>query len=678
MATLGRWTGGAQTQGNLPETWTAPNGLFPTEARNDSSAYSFASATSTLTLPSSGLADGYLVVFYFQYEDTSNGRFNPQMRAIQASGTGTFVSSSTGGYNRDTSEDRSYVRGFAFVDGPSASSTIQIQWKADTDDSTGGTVESCLDVIPLYYSDVAVYSSTDSSLYGGTTPNQVTGWSGTDGASITLASNTVSLTGDNKRYLAFGSQFYEGRGGRTQRWFGFREDGTKDDESKAVAYYRSTSVDEVGGFYSNIYETSTATVTLDHFCYRGDGVAAGQGGADIDGSTPSVGSHSWVVLELNDSAEVFKSGDSVGSQNISVTGPVDINAARDVAVNDSASFTKASDTAIDAAVAMDALAGANVSVAQETVGVTSRWTAYSRFTVNGTEDDNTRHGNYLRNNQGSLDTFGWSANLLSFVSLSAGDDLGLSVQELAGGEDGGDPEIQPGWLGFWGVNLDTLQSTGSPVAVEVPLGTYAYTGVVPNVSASANVGLEIPAGGYSFAGTAPTVLASISVEPPAGAYAYGGVAPVVSAPSAVEVPSGAYTYGGVAPTVSATASGAVQVPTGTYAYSGVAPVVTAQLSISVEVPAGSYQFTGQTPLVFASASLSIPAGAYAFSGEAPLVSAGADVSISVPAGGYGFIGRAPLIGAGEKKVAGSFPIINDDREEEEIRILTQIAIRLRQ
>ena len=107
MATLGKWTGGVQAQGNLPESWTAPNGLFPTQARNDGSTYSWASSTSTLTLPASGLADGYLLIGAFEYEDTSNGRFNPQGKIIQASGSGNFVGGPTGGYNRDTSEDRS-------------------------------------------------------------------------------------------------------------------------------------------------------------------------------------------------------------------------------------------------------------------------------------------------------------------------------------------------------------------------------------------------------------------------------------------------------------------------------------------------------------------------------------------------------------------------------------------
>ena len=47
-------------------------------------------------------------------------RYNPQLRIIQASGTGNFVGGPTGGYLRDASEDRAYVRCWAFVDNPSA------------------------------------------------------------------------------------------------------------------------------------------------------------------------------------------------------------------------------------------------------------------------------------------------------------------------------------------------------------------------------------------------------------------------------------------------------------------------------------------------------------------------------------------------------------------------------
>ena len=105
MATLFQATGGVIGSLNPSTTWAAPNGLFPTTDRNDGSAYSWTSSTSTVTLPSSGLADGYLFLWGYEFEDSSNGRHTPQGRMVQASGTGTFASAATAGYNRDNSED---------------------------------------------------------------------------------------------------------------------------------------------------------------------------------------------------------------------------------------------------------------------------------------------------------------------------------------------------------------------------------------------------------------------------------------------------------------------------------------------------------------------------------------------------------------------------------------------
>lgn len=463
MATLGRWRGTNVATIPSSTTFGAPSNLFPTQVRNDSSAYTFTASSSTLTLPSTGLADGYLLMARVETDDTSNGRFNPIGQIVQASGTGTFVNSPGAGYSRDTSEDRAYFNTWAFVHNPSASSTYQFQWKRDADAATGSTIIATFDVIPFYYNDVGIYTSTSSALYGGTTPNQVTGWTGTNGTNITLASNAVTCAADNVRYLCLGSQYYEGRGGRTQRWMGWRIGGTKIDYGKAYAYYRNGSDDSNGGNFFHLFETTTANVTVDQFCYRGDGVAAGQGGADIDGSTPTLGDHAMVIMELNSTAEGFHSIDNTGGVDLNVVAPVDHALCRTAAItfNDAASFTRSTDTAMDVTVATDIFVAANISAAQEVVGTTSRWTAQATPTVNGTADTDIFHGNYARNNQGSTDTFGWSCNVAGFIGASAGDDIGIETLELAGGEDGGQYEVQPNWSGFLGLNLDTLQDTGT-------------------------------------------------------------------------------------------------------------------------------------------------------------------------------------------------------------------------
>jgi len=459
VSILGRWTGGSISI--TPSTsWAAPSGLFPTQQRNDSSAYSFASASSSLTLPSSNLADGYLVVGRYEFIDTSNGRFNPQGRIIQTSGTGNFAASAAGGFNRDSSENRSYVSTWAFIDSPSASAVFQFQWKSDTDAPTGGTGKSSIDVIPLFYSDRGVYTSNDSNLLGGTTPNILSSWSTVaDGTNITRSGDTITTTGQNKRYLTLGGEFYEGRGGRTQRWFGITKDGAQINSAKAYSYYRNVGNDESGNMFTYLYESSTSDIDIELNCYRGDGTGAGQGGAGIDGAIPNIGNHALVILELNDTAEVFYSVDDLGGIDLNVTAPVDHTIARTtgIEIEDTASWSRASDTAFQARTDMDALIGFNISAAQELVATTTRWTCEANLTVNGTEDDDIFHGNYGRNSQGSQGCYGWSANTTGFVALSQNDQIGASTTELPLGEDGGQFEVQPDWSGFWGINLDTLE-----------------------------------------------------------------------------------------------------------------------------------------------------------------------------------------------------------------------------
>lgn len=479
MATLGRWRGTNNPATPNSTTFVAPNNLFSTQVRNDGSAYTFTANTSTLTLPSTGLANGYLLLARFETDDTSNGRFNPIGHIVQASGTGTFVNSPGAGYSRDTSEDRAYCNTWAFVDNPSASSTFRFEWKRDTDAATGTTIIATFDVIPFYYNDIGLYTSTSAALYGGTTPNQVTGWTGTNGTNITLASNAVTCAADNVRYLCLGSQYYEGRGGRTQRWMGWRVGGTKIDYGKSYAYYRTGADDSNGGNFYHMFETATANVVVDQFCYRGDGVAAGQGGADIDGSTPVLGDHAMVIMELNSSAEGFHTIDNTGSVDLNVVASVDHALCRTAAIsfNDTASFTRASDTAMNAVQASDIFVAANITAAQEVVGTTSRWTAQCTPTVNGTADTDIFHGNYGRNNQGTQDTFGWGCNVAGFIGVGAGDDVGIETLELAGGEDGGQFEVQPNWSGFIGLNLDTLPVPASGNQYSVTSGEITLGGV---------------------------------------------------------------------------------------------------------------------------------------------------------------------------------------------------------
>lgn len=456
---LGQWTGDSTSL--LPgTTWAAPNGLFPTESVNENTAYSFASATSTLTLPSSGLADGYLVVSAYQIEDTSNGRCNPQGRLTQSSGTGNFVSGASSGYNRDSSEDRSYVRTWAFIDSPSAGAEIQFQWRRDTDAPTGGTVRSEFVVIPLWYNNHGIYSSASTACPGGTTPNQLGGWSvvsESDTAAIELATNVVTAKTANKRYLCLGGQYWQGIGNaRTQRWHGFRVDGTVDEQSKAYSYGRNAANADIGEMFTTIIETAGSSRTIDQFVFRGYQTATNpKDGADVDGNTTgSNPQHAMVILELDDAVEVFR-GHSNTQHSLATAGTrVDINVAETVNFNDSASFTKSSNTAFQAQKDLRLLLGSNISGGYASPS-SSRFTGYSEAVIGGAADAYSFAGDYGRGDQGTQDCWGWSANGLSAFSVLNTETIGVRAGKLTGGEASPGTTIAD-WSGVWGLNIDTM------------------------------------------------------------------------------------------------------------------------------------------------------------------------------------------------------------------------------
>ena len=596
-------------------TGAAPNGLFPTTDRNDGSAYSWSSSTSTATLPSTGLADGYLFVANVEVEITHNNRLNVLGYFTQTVGTGTVVSFPGGGYARDNSEDRAYLTCAYFIDNPSASAQIQFQWLRDTGDGTpaGSVPRATLQVIPLYYSDWAGYGSTTNNLYGGTTPNQVTGFTGVDGTNITMTSNQISVTGDNKRYLVIGGGYTIGHGGRTQRWYGLEIDGSFDDAAKTCVYYRDTTNDISGGICSKIIETATATRTIELNAYRGDGVAAGQGGADGNGSTPTTSSYGLLVLELNDDCEVYYATDSTGGQELALTGPVDIDIASttDIDFNDSASFTRASDIAVNAEVAMDALVLANISQARgaAAIGSGQRWTAHGEVTVNGAEQTDYFHGNYNRGNQGSIDTHGSSQNLINAVALVLNDDIGFSVQELSGTEGGGgDIETQAGWVGFGLINLDTMEASGG-----------------------ADVTAEPGAGSLTLTGNAPGTLVSLSVDPA----------------------NGSLTLTGEAPTAATTNNLSISVPAGTLAVTGEAPVV--QVSISAAPDAGVVALTGEIPTLDQTADhiRAPPVGALSLAGLTPTLGQSNDQTVDPGTANLSLTGNAPAVDLSENQIVAT-------------------------
>lgn len=489
MAQLGRWTGGASA--NFPTTtWSAlPSGAISTQERNDGGIYSWNSSTSTLTLPSSNLADGYLLISRIESVITHNNRCVQVERWQQVSGTGNFATMETSGYARNNNNPNMNSQSIAFVDNPSAGAEFQLQWVRDNGSGTpaGSMAGASVGVIPLYYSDVGIYTSTVTELLGGTTPNAADiSTTVVEGTNITRSGNVVTVTGNNKRYLILGGHHSQGRGGRTQRLSAPIIDGTYRSSAQSYTYIRDSNNDLTGMSFHDLMETATADRTISLGVYRGLGVSPTTlGGADIDGNTPSLARNALIVIELNDSAEVFRSVDGTGGQSMNPTSVLDLNLCRsgDVEYADAASWVRASDTAMEAQVAMDALVAANVAGAYGSDSST-RAEGAATLTVNGTEIPELNHGAYARGNQGSTDTWGVAYNPIGARGLAANDDIGFSVQRTG---DGGPIQTNPDWVGFWGINLDTLQPSGGGVTVNATgIGSTASVGTA-SVAGSAVV-----------------------------------------------------------------------------------------------------------------------------------------------------------------------------------------------
>lgn len=409
-------------------------------------------------------AGDYLVISTTQDADDSNGRYNPQTRMELIAGQGDVFTSHYSGYSRDNSENQSWTKTVGVVIGASVGAQIQIQKRRATDAPTGGSIinQSDLQVVQINPTNHGIYSiGGTGNVYGGTTPNLVDLTSidsESDIASIegSTATDTVTLKGNNKRYLVGWSVSGEGTNNqRTQRIGHLEYDGVDDLATRAYCYQRNTANRHCGLGSLDIIETDTADIDIQVEVFRGPGVDADQGGASINGTWTTNGLGEFFVIELSDTTEVFRSHDSVGLQ--SITTATTLAPVRDLDFNDANSFTKNSDALIDVADPSDIFTWGNIWTARSNVGSGGRQTSFASITLDGVEQSTGEHGNYSRGNQGNADTFaaGFYPGGI-YTTAVAGVDLGINIDPLAGGENGGGDRTQPGTVGFLGINLDTL------------------------------------------------------------------------------------------------------------------------------------------------------------------------------------------------------------------------------
>jgi hypothetical protein len=418
-----------------------------------------------------GQPDGIMFKIRVEAESVDPSLHAFVAKVVQVSGTGEMITSEATTVMESSDDQISHVSCWAICHNPSASATFSVQMRdagvggGTTDDFLSTTLE----IFPIDYAAIGMYSSTSASIYSGTTANQITGW-GTDyesdTAKIQRNGNGIDLKTNNSRYLVLASCRWLGfSGNKTGRVVKIFADGTP--QSMDHFYWGSTLEDFQSGTIVDLVESGGTTVDLNLRMYQGDGISARQGGAEDAGSAPTSALHSLCVIELKAGCEVFRSHDPTGQQVVATPGPIDIDVCDTVDFNDAASWTKKDVNEMDATVTMDALLGAQIACPYNgTSGF--RWSAEGAITVNTVEEPRSVGSAFARGDDGgTAAVFGSVAKALGIISLTAGDDVGVSVNEgpdvSQGG--GGKPETEPfasnEGIVFWGINLDTMDNEGA-------------------------------------------------------------------------------------------------------------------------------------------------------------------------------------------------------------------------
>lgn len=471
-ATVGHWRD--TSGGQLPSlaTWTGID--FDGEIKND--------AGSNLTKPNSSTIQvgealpagkSKLFIANIKYDTSHNNRATFQGRFELTSGTGQLFTTYSTGYTRNTANRTMWVRIIGVLFNCSENAQVQIQHRRDTGSGTlaGGSVINASDVqvTDLFYAEAGVYQQTvGNAALGGTSRNIVTLGSNileTSAASIERVGNEVTIKGDNKRYLIFGSVAGDGGSSRTQRISNIAYGGVPALDTQVYVYQRDSANEYAGMALADVYETSTSDVAVTLQCFRGLGVAADQGGADVDGAWNTVAAQTGLcVIELNDGAEVLRSSDATGLQNLNGGITATMNAVRSVDFNDASSFTRASNTAINVETDHNMICFGNIFTARSDVGSGTRGTFGARITIDGADQSVGEHGNYTRGNQGTQDTFGGSFNPAGIYAVTTGQ--GIGVETFDAGDNGAGDRTQPGTLSFWALNLDTTEPASPPATFQ--------------------------------------------------------------------------------------------------------------------------------------------------------------------------------------------------------------------
>jgi len=472
VGNIGHWQDSAGSQ--IPGTsWGAV--AFASQKRNDGSTYSKPN-TSTIEVEESG---NYLVIATLRYSGGTN-RFGPQGKIAVTTGSGKLWTSFFTGYNRDASEHEAWVKIVGVYHGAKKDDRLQIQHRRDNNSSTTGTVADACDVqiVKLAYTNIGMYQdSTGGSVYGGTSANTVNLDSNTietNTAAIERSSDTVTVKGNNKRYLVLWCVAGQTNNStRTQRIGQLNYGGTSNLPTRSYAFCRDSNNQYAGLGGVDVLATSTADIAIQVECLRGVGTAADQGGALLDGGWTSTANLSGLcVIELMDSMDVARSHDATGLQRIDSAATLNIVNTLDI--SDSASFTRASATNLNVVKGANVFVWAQVWSARSDVSSTARFTGYSTISIGGTAQTLGRHGNYSRGSEGTSSTFCGGVHQPGGIYdvVNAGDDITVDAAPLSGTESGGNIRTQTNSISL--IVLSLSASTG--ISVDKSGTTYTISG----------------------------------------------------------------------------------------------------------------------------------------------------------------------------------------------------------
>ena len=294
-----------------------------------------------------------------------------------------------------------------------------------------------------------------------------------DTAQIERTGNVVTCKGRGKRYLVLAG--YQGNFAttRTQRWLRVNYDGTGGQTpALGYTYARNGSNSRAGVMILDAFEVPLGNdIDVDLDVWRGDGVAADQGGADVDGGLTT--EHVILaIVELPDDVAVWRSHDDTGLVDLTGTTAIDHTLLTSVVdVNSGSSFQAGGGAGeVECLETGRSIIWANLAAARNNVGSAARFTGLADIKVAGVTQTLYGDDEYSRGNQGTVDTFGWSASPGGAVPVTAGDDILITTVRITGGEAGGTDRTQPDWSHLLLIDCGSFASS-APAAQVVGVGT---------------------------------------------------------------------------------------------------------------------------------------------------------------------------------------------------------------